>query len=183
MLHELAPTADRRRQEVCQHMSLPTNRPGGYVLHPDDGEAHDFVRGGNLIIKATADQTEGKFAAVEFWGPRGFGSPIHVHSDDDEFFVVLEGEVRFRLGDEESIVGPRSVVYGPRGVAHGFTMNSDSARVLLFFGPAGVEEFFREAAAYIATVPPGEPPDPKIMGEIGARHGQQNVGPPMPPKD
>jgi hypothetical protein len=96
---------------------------------------------------------------------------------------VLEGEVRFQLGDEDVDVGPRSFVYGPRGVRHGFTMNSAASRVLLFFGPAGVEGFFREAAAYVATVPPGEPPDPKTMGEIAARYGQQNVGPPMPPRD
>ena len=163
-------------------VSLPTNKTDGYMLHPDEGEAHDFLAGGRFVIKATADQTEGKFAAVEFWGPKGFGSPIHVHTNDDEFFVVLEGEVRFRVGEEEVNVGPRSFVYGPRGVAHGFTMNSDTARVLLFFGPAGVEEFFREASAYVATVPPGEPPDQKLMGEIAARHGQQNVGPPMPPR-
>ncbi len=162
-------------------MSLPTNKTDGYVLHPDEGEVHAWVLGAALVIKATADQTGGKFAAVEFSGPKGFGSPIHIHSDDDEFFVVLEGEVRFRLGDEEVYVGPRSFVYGPRGVAHGFTMNSDTARVLLFFGPAGVEEFFREASAYLATVSPGEPPDPKTMGEIAASHGQRNVSPPMPP--
>jgi len=163
-------------------MSLPTSKTG-YVLRPDDGEAHpSFVGGGSFVIKAAADQTGGKFAAVEFWGPKGFGSPIHVHSDDDEFFVVLEGEVRFRLGDEDVDVGPRSFVYGPRGVAHGFTMNSDTARVLLFFGPAGVEEFFREAAAYVATVPPGEPPDPKTMGEIAARHGLFYLGTRRPPR-
>lgn len=95
---------------------------------------------------------------------------------------MLEGDVRFRLGDEEVDVGPRSFVYGPCGVAHGFTMNSDTGRVLLLFGPAGVEEFFREASAYLATLPPGESPDAKTMGEIAARHGQQNVGPPMPPR-
>jgi quercetin dioxygenase-like cupin family protein len=163
-------------------MSLPTNKTDGYVLHPDEGEAHASFAGGAFVIKATSDQTGGKFAAVEFSGPKGFGSPIHVHSGDDEFFVVLEGDVRFRLGDGEADLGPRSFVYGPRGVAHGFTMLSETGRVLLFFGPAGVEEFFREASAYAATVPPGERPDPKTMGEIAARHGQQNVGPPMPPK-
>ena len=162
-------------------MSLPTHQTEGYVLHPDEGEAHHLMAGGRLVIKATADQTGGKFAAVEFSGPKGFGSPIHIHSDDDEFFVVLEGEVRFRLGDEETNVGARSFVYGPRGIAHGFTMNSGTARVLLLFGPAGVENFFREASAYVATLSEGQPPDPKIMAEIAARHGQRNIGPPMPP--
>jgi quercetin dioxygenase-like cupin family protein len=73
-------------------MSLPTNKTDGYVLHPDGGEHHSFVGGVSLVIKATAEQTGGKFAAVEFSGPKGFGSPIHVHRDDDEFFVVLDGE-------------------------------------------------------------------------------------------
>jgi len=164
-------------------MTLP-DRTDGYLLQPGEGEAHDsWPGGGRLFIKATAQQTLGKFAAVEFAGPRGFGSPIHVHSGDDEFFVVLDGEVRFRLGEEVVDAGPRSFVYGPRNVAHGFTVNSDQARVLLLFGPAGVEGFFREASAYLATVPAGEPPDPTTMGEIAARHGQQNVAPPMPPRD
>lgn len=52
-------------------------------------------------------------------------------------------------------------------------MNPDTARVLLFFGPAGVEEFFCEAAAYVATVPPGELPDPKTMGEIAPVTGSR----------
>jgi len=161
-------------------MTLPETT-GGYVLQPGEGEAYALA-GGQLSIKATAQQTEGRFAAVEFAGPRAFGSPVHVHTDDDEFFVVLEGDVRFRLGDEVTDAGPGSFVYGPRRVPHAFTMNSDDARVLLLFGPAGVEGFFREAAAYAATVPAGEQPDPAVLGEIGARHGQQNVGPPMPPR-
>jgi quercetin dioxygenase-like cupin family protein len=162
-------------------MSLP-NKTDGYLLQPNQGEALDLGPG-RLTLKATADQTEGKFAAVEFWGPKGFGSPVHVHSDDDEFFVVLEGEIRFRLGDEVVDLAPRSFVYGPRRIAHAFTVNSEEARVLLLFGPAGVEGFFREASAFAATVPAGEPPDPQVLGEIAGRFGQQNVGPPLPPRD
>ena len=48
----------------------------GYVLHPGAGEVLDSWFGGaRRTIKATAEQTQGKFAAVEFWGPKGFGSP------------------------------------------------------------------------------------------------------------
>ena|SRR5438874_2765516 len=162
-------------------MTLPETTDG-YVLQPGAGEVHDFVGGARLSIKATAQQTQGRFAAVEFLGPKGFGSPVHVHSNDDEFFIVLEGDVRFRLGDEVTDAGPGSIIYGPRQVPHAFTMNSEEARVLLFFGPAGVEGFFRDASAYVATVPAGEPPDPGSLAEIAARYGQQFVGPPMPPR-
>jgi quercetin dioxygenase-like cupin family protein len=163
-------------------MSLPRTTDG-YLLQPDEGEEHGLVGGARLTLKATAEQTGGKFAAVEFQGPKGFGSPIHVHSDDDEFFVVLDGDVRFRLGDEVIDAVPRSFVYGPRGVPHGFTMNSEEGRVLLLFGPAGVEGFFREMSAYAATIPPGEPPDQERLGEISSRYGQTTVGPPLPPSD
>src|SRR5260370_39904136 len=104
-------------------MSLPANKTDGYVLHPDGGEAHaSFVGGGRFVIKATAEQTGGNFAAVEFWGPKGFGSPIHVHRDGDEFFAVLAGEARFRLGHEAAGVGPRCFVYGPSGSGDVFPM-------------------------------------------------------------
>jgi len=163
-------------------MTLPENT-SGYVLPPGAGEAHDnWLGGARLVIKASAQQTQGRLAAVELWGPKGFGSPVHVHSNDDEFFVVLDGEVRFRLGDEVTDAAPQSIIYGPREVPHAFTVNSDEARMLLFFGPAGVEGFFREAAAYAATVPAGQQPDPQALAEIGARYGQKFVGPPMPPR-
>jgi hypothetical protein len=38
-------------------MSLPTNKTDGYVLSPDEGDAHAFFGGGRFVIKATADQT------------------------------------------------------------------------------------------------------------------------------
>ena len=33
--------------------------------------------------------------------------------------------------------GPGSVIYGPRQIPHAFTVNSEEARVLLFFGTSG----------------------------------------------
>ena len=164
-------------------MSLPFTTDG-YVLQAGDGEGLDSWMGGaRLSIKATAVQTGGKYAAVEFWGPKGAGSPTHIHGDDDEFFVVLDGEVRFKLADEVVDVGTRGFMYGPRTIPHAFTLNSDGARVLLFFGPAGPEGFFRDVSALAATVPPGEQPPMPALVEIAARYGQRLIGPPVPPQD
>ena len=76
---------------------------------------------------------------LELLAPKGFASPIHIHRAEDEFFVVLAGEVRVQHGDEVVEVDAGSLVYGPRDVAHGFHVDSAEARLLLFFGPAGVE--------------------------------------------
>jgi len=166
-------------------MSLPQTT-GGYGLGPGEGEALWF-NGGLGVLKATSDQTGGRLAAIELLAPRGFASPLHIHRREDEFFVVLSGEVRVQHGETviEAVAG--SLVYGPRDVAHAFHVDSAEARLLLIFGPAGVEGFFREAgkpAGSLGLPPPDEQfLDRQALMEIGNRYDQEFVGPPLPPKD
>lgn len=166
-------------------MSLP-QATSGYAMGPGEGEALWF-NGGLGVLKATGDQTEGRFAAMELLAPRGFASPLHVHRGEDEFFVVLSGEVRVQHGEAviEAVAG--SLVYGPRGVAHSFHVDSAEARLLLFFGPAGVERFFREGgkpAPSRGLPPPNEQfLDKQALKEIASRYDQEFVGPPLPPKE
>jgi quercetin dioxygenase-like cupin family protein len=166
-------------------MSFPLPA-GGYGLGPGEGEALWF-NGGLGVLKATGDQTEGRFAAMELLAPKGFASPLHIHRDEDEFFVVLSGEVRVQHGETviEAVAG--SFVHGPRGVAHAFHVDSAEARLLLFFGPAGVEGFFRDGGkpARSLGLPPAEEQflDRQALMEIASRYNQEFVGPPLPPKD
>jgi hypothetical protein len=71
-------------------MSLPQTTTG-YALGPDDGEAMWF-NGGLGILKATAEQTEGCFAAYELRIPKGFTAPLHSHKSEDEFFIQALGQ-------------------------------------------------------------------------------------------
>ena len=166
-------------------MSLPPTT-GGYGLGPGEGEALWF-NGGLGLLKATADLTGGRFTAVELLAPKGFASPLHIHRDEDEIFVVLSGEVRLQHGDDviEAVAG--SLVFGPRGVGHAFRVDSEEARLLLFFGPAGVEGFFREAGkpARSLELPPSDEQflERDALIEIGNRYHQEFIGPPLPPKD
>jgi quercetin dioxygenase-like cupin family protein len=116
-------------------MSLP-HTSGAYSLGPDDGEVLWF-NGALGLLRATADQTEGRFAAFELRPPKGFAAPLHSRKREDEFFLVLSGEVRLRHGDDviEGVAG--SFIYTPRDIGHSFHVDSDDARLLLFFGPAG----------------------------------------------
>src|SRR5256885_16497331 len=133
-------------------MSLPRTTGG----HGHEGEALWF-NGGLGVLRATGDQTEGRYAVMDLLAPKGFASPLHIHRREDEFFVVLSGEVRVQHGEAviEAVAG--SVVYGPRDVAHAFHVDSAEARLLLFFGPAGVEGFFREGGKPAGSL--GLPPD------------------------
>jgi quercetin dioxygenase-like cupin family protein len=139
------------------------------------------------VLRATADETEGRYTVMELLAPKGFASPLHIHRNEDELFVVLSGEVRVQHGQNvvEAVAG--SVVYGPRDVAHAFHVDSAEARLLLLFGPAGVEGFFREGGkpARSLELPPVDERflDRQALMEIAARYHQEFVGPPLPPKD
>jgi quercetin dioxygenase-like cupin family protein len=166
-------------------VSLPRTTDG-YGQGSGEGEALWF-NGGLGVLRATGDQTEGRYAVMELLAPKGFASPLHIHRREDEFFVVLSGEVRVQHGEAviEAVAG--SVVYGPRDVAHRFYVDSAEARILLFFGPAGVEGFFREGGkpAESLGLPPADEQflDKQALKEIASRYDQEFVGPPLPPKD
>jgi len=166
-------------------MSLPLTTEG-YALAPDEGEALWF-NGGLGVLKVTGVQTGGLFTVLELLAPEGFASPFHVHSNEDELFVVLSGEVRVRHGEDVIEACAGSMIHGPRGVPHGFRIDSPEARLLLFFGPAGAEGFFRDAGKPAPTLglPPIDEPflDREALIEVASRYGQEVVGPPLPPKE
>jgi uncharacterized cupin superfamily protein len=100
-------------------------------------------RGFSAEVKIGGDVTGGVYALVEFVIDARRLVPPHIHISEDELSYVLEGEVGFRVGDEEYTVGPGHAVYKPRGIMHTFWNGSDrAARVLEFISPAGIEEFF-----------------------------------------
>src|SRR5437763_3711265 len=105
-------------------MSLPRTS-GGQGVGPGQGEALWF-NGALAVLRATGGQTEGRYAVLELLAPKGFASPLHIHRREDEFFVVLSGEVRVQHGDAvmEAVAG--TIVFGPRGIAYAFHV--DSAR-------------------------------------------------------
>ena len=88
-------------------------------------------QGSLMRIKARAADTGGAFGLVEGSFPEGFGPPLHIHHREDEGFYVLEGEIRFRQGDDEFVAGRGTLVWGPRGVPHAFKVQPGGARALV----------------------------------------------------
>src|SRR5438132_13493955 len=108
-------------------MSLPRTT-GGSGPGPGEAEALWF-NGGLGVLRATPDQTEGRYTVMELLAPKGFASPLHIHRNEDELFVVLSGEVRVQHGEDvvEAVAG--SVGEGPRDVAHAFHVDWTEARL------------------------------------------------------
>ena len=95
-----------------------------------------------LLIKATSEDTGGRFFLSETTVAPGFpGPPPHVHDDLVGMFYVLEGTLTLRLGDEELEAGPGTFACAPPGTVHTFSNRSDApVRFLNFNTPGGWEQ-------------------------------------------
>jgi mannose-6-phosphate isomerase-like protein (cupin superfamily) len=61
---------------------------------------------------------------------------LHVHHDDDEAWVVLEGTLGFRVGDELVTAGRGAAVLVPKGTPHAYWNGGDTeARYVLLMSP------------------------------------------------
>jgi len=144
-----------------------------YVLEADQGESLWFA-GALVTYKATGTQTGGGLTVAEVRAPRGSGSPRHRHSNEDEAWYVMQGELTFWLGDEERTVGAGDFVFGPRDVEHRFRVDSEEAHFLLLLTPAGFEEFTRACGwpASALTMPPADVPEREVaqLQDAARRH-------------
>jgi quercetin dioxygenase-like cupin family protein len=159
----------------------PTPAVTPIVHGPQEGEALWFL--GTLVtIKSSVESTGGRVGVTEHLAPRGAGSPLHVHHDEDEWFYVLEGELTFWVGGDVITAPAGAFVYGPRDIPHTFVVSSDVARFLLVVEPAGFEGFVRAVGvpAPELVIPPAatEPPDMARLGAVAAEHGLEILGPP-----
>ena len=168
--------------EVWEERRCPRQSPHNRLFSAEgEGEARWFL-GALATIKSTAETTGGRVAVTENWAPRGHGSPLHVHHNEDEWFYVLSGELTFWVDGQVTRATKGSFVFGPRDVPHTFTVSSDEARFLLIVEPAGFENFLLELSepAQAPTLPPPSAALPPLEAMMAAaeRYGLEILGPP-----
>ncbi len=125
---------------------------------------------------ATGEETEGRYAAFEALVPPGSGPPPHVHSREEESFLVLEGEMTFYLGDERLVAPPGTFLNMPIGSRHCFRNEGTSpARMIITIVPAGLEQMFFEVgqpvAADATTAPKPTPAEIAALLSAAPRYG------------
>ena len=124
------------------------------------------VMGAGVRFLCEAAKTDHGFSLMEVTLPKDQGPPRHDHPWDEAYYVV-DGDVRFQLGDEDRVFSTGDFVYAPGGMVHGFQGAGEKpARVLVFDAPATAEAFFREMSREIRNIPE----DLSKAPEIGQRH-------------
>ncbi|MGN7251765.1 cupin domain-containing protein [Arthrobacter sp. SAFR-014] len=136
-------------------------------------DAGPLVRFGDAMTARTilaAGATSGGFAVVEhLLAPKELAAPLHMHSREDEFTVVMKGRIGFLLGEEVFHAGPGQLVRKPRGQWHTFWNAGDEpAQVLEVISPAGFEEYFQEIGPFF---PDDAAPDLEGMAAANAKYG------------
>lgn len=127
-------------------------------------------------IKVSALDTGDRLAVFEYAGHVRGGPPMHQHDEQDEIYLVQEGEYLFEVGGERRVVTAGGLIFLPRGVPHAFAQLSDAGRMLFMFSPAGrMEDYFRALSQLQG------PPAPEVEAALFADHGMRLIGPPLDP--
>jgi hypothetical protein len=111
---------------------------------------------------------------VEHPFPVGALVPPHLHTREDEYSIVTEGEIGFRSGDREAVLAAGGYITKPRGEMHAMWNASDvPARMIEIISPAGFERFFRD----VADLSAGGETDIDAFIALGDEYGLQVVEP------
>lgn len=122
------------------------------VVRPGEGRLADLGDGLGVAFKLWGADTGGSVAVVEHPFAVGTYVSAHLHTREDEYSIVLEGEIGFRSGDREVVLGPGGYITKPRGELHAmWNAGPVPARMIEIISPAGFECFFRDVADLAAT--------------------------------
>ena len=115
--------------EATQISALVTDWNKIPVERTDEGIERQMVVGQNVMI------CRFRFA------PRVV-TPAHSHPHE-QMTLVVQGKVKFTLGDEERIVGTGDVLHFPPGFWHGATMLDEEVILIDIFSPIR-EDFLKK---------------------------------------
>jgi quercetin dioxygenase-like cupin family protein len=152
-----------------------------YRLAAGEGLADVWWKTGRVTVKVAGAETGNAFSQIEVDDPRGGGTPLHVHHNEDETFYVLEGELTFFVGDERIDVTAGDFLFAPRDIPHAYVVRSERSRLLSTISPAGIEQLFVSLGTPAAGA---EPPTDMVMPPMAelaglfAAHGAEILGPP-----
>ena len=132
-------------------------------LHKPMLENSIWYNGHTFSFLLDSAQTGGAFALLYCHFRKGGEPPAHFHTKEDESFYMLEGEIRFHIGDKKFMAKAGELSYAPKMVPHQFSLVTETAKALLLITPGGMETFFKEFSVpaqslELPPIPEGQPP-------------------------
>ncbi|WP_035803712.1 cupin domain-containing protein [Kitasatospora mediocidica] len=150
-----------------------------YLAQPDQHQRLEWLDGGVLALLLDSAATDGQLTVGRFSVTKGEAPPYHLHTREDEVFMLLKGEALLWCDDKEMELSEGGIVYLPRNIPHGYRITSDTADLLMICTPGGIEGMFRHSGRDLATPrPEGFQLSQQSMAEGADLYGQIILGPP-----
>jgi len=167
-------------------MTTETTKPPVLVRGAGQGPA-TWALGSLFERLASHDETAGALGMSLVTQPTGTATPIHVHTEEDEAFYLLDGTMTYSADGQLYRLSAGSFIFLPRGLPHGFRVTgSGPVRFLAVTLPGALMSLYDEVgrAARQHELPP---PDQELLMadvhrwlEAAPRYGLRIVGPPIP---
>lgn len=150
-----------------------------YLADPRQQQQLEWIDGATLTMLLDGTVTDGKLMMGRFDVSEGEAPPYHLHTREDEVFMLLKGTALVWYDDEEYELAEGGVVYLPRNVPHAYRITSKKADLLMINTPAGIEGMFREAGRDRSTPRPAGFEIPvQRLAEAAEKFGNVVIGPP-----
>jgi quercetin dioxygenase-like cupin family protein len=163
-----------------------TERASVLVRGAGDGPA-TWALGSVFERLASDEETGGSFGLSLVTQPAGTATPVHIHTEEDEAFYLLDGTMTYSADGQIHRLSRGSFIFLPRGLPHAFRVtSSDPVRFLALVVPGPLMNLYDEVGR-----PAGQhqlpPPDQELLMadvhrwlEAAPRYGLRIVGPPLP---
>jgi quercetin dioxygenase-like cupin family protein len=149
------------------------------TVNPEAGQSLSVV-GDTYRILVTGKETGGAFATIDMLVPPGGGPGPHSHTDFQETFYVVDGEVEVKSEVSTYIAKKGSYVVIPKGgIVHCFKNKTETvAHLLCTVVPSGLEEMFIAIGKPVAPgsflpPPPMDPQSVEKLIKVAEQYGQK----------
>jgi quercetin dioxygenase-like cupin family protein len=110
--------------------------------------AGNQIEGTPFRVVVPGSDTSGHAVVLTVDMPAGLHVDAHTHESEEQVNIVLSGQVRFRVGDEETVLGAGGVLLMPRLIEHELWNDTEEfAQIIEIYTPPGMEQNFAAAGA------------------------------------
>ncbi len=144
-----------------------------------------WFKGTLAKIRLGLAQGRTDLAIIEQWLPYGESPPLHIHRNEDEIFLMIEGTMRFVVGGKEIVARAGDTLLAPKEVPHTFRVESpEGAHCFTITTGSDFEKLVRAfgSPALSDELPPPMEPTPEMIEALTRtcrENGIDIVGPPL----
>jgi quercetin dioxygenase-like cupin family protein len=151
-----------------------------YLAQPAQQQKLEWIGGSTFSVLLDSAATDGQLAVGRFDVEKGEAPPFHMHTREDEIFLLISGTALVWSGDADAVeLEEGGIVYLPRNIPHGYRITSERADLLMIATPGGLEGMFRMAGRDRSTPRPQNfQLSRELMAKAADEYGQVVLGPP-----